>query len=319
MPAAVRSLPDCCVERIVAVPTGKKNSTVSSRPSIACFAAPRPQACAPQWQITSKNSGDNMKTILGRAVATLCVVGALGVWAVPASAQTGEMKEKPRLYSYVANWVIPRARWDDMEKASTANQKILDGAVANGTILGYGDDTTLVHQVEGPTHDDWWVATSMAGLFNVLDQIYKSKSTVSPVLASATKHWDNVYVSRFYGWHPGTVKGGYVHGASYKLKADAPNDALDILSKGLIVPLMEKLMADGAVSAYQVAEETIHTEDPGMFFIFFITPNAEGLDKVNAALRAAIGANSLAGPAFGSMVDFAPHRDELARGNSTLK
>ena len=56
-----------------------------------------------------------------------------------------------------------------------------------------------------------------------------------------------------------------------------------------------------------------------MFFIFFITPNAEGLDKLNAALGAALGANPLAGPAFGSMVDFAPHRDYLARGNATLK
>ena len=101
-----------------------------------------------------------------------------GVWAAPAAAQTAEMKEKPRLYTYAANWVIPRSRWEDMEKASTGNQKILDAAVANGTILGYGDDTTVVHQVEGATHDNWWVATSMAGLFNVLDEIHKSKSAV---------------------------------------------------------------------------------------------------------------------------------------------
>lgn len=260
-----------------------------------------------------------MKMIPGRAIASACVATALAVWAAPATAQTAEIKEKPRLYTYAANWVIPRSRWEDMEKASTGNQKILDAAVANGTILGYGDDTTVVHQVEGPTHDNWWVATSMAGLFNVLDEIHKSKSAVSPVLQSATKHWDGVYVSRFYGWHAGSVKGAYVHGASYKLKADAPNNAVETLSKSLIVPLFEKLMADGTVSAYQVAEETIHTQDPSMFFIFFITPNAEGLDKLNAALGAALGANPLAGPAFGSMVDFALHRDSLARGDATLK
>jgi hypothetical protein len=260
-----------------------------------------------------------MKMILGRAIASACVATALAVWAVPAAAQTTETKEKPRLYTYAAEWVIPRSRWDDMEKASTGNQKILDAAVANGTILGYGDDTTVVHQVEGPTHDNWWVATSMAGLLNVLDELHKSKSAASPVLQSATKHWDNVYVSRFYGWHAGSVKGAYVHGAAYKLKADAPNNAVETLSKSLIVPLFEKLMADGTVSAYQVAEETIHTQDPSMFFIFFITPNAEGLDKLNAALGAALGANPLAGPAFGSMVDFALHRDSLARGDATLK
>ena len=260
-----------------------------------------------------------MKTTLVRVAASLCVVGALGAWATCASAQSAEVKEKPRLYTYVANWVIPRARFDDMEKASTANQKILDGALASGAILGYGDDTTLVHQVEGSTHDDWWTASSVAGLLNVLDQIHQNKTGAPAVLTSATKHWDNVYISRFYGWHPGTVKGGYIHGASYKLKADAPNDAVDTLSKGLIVPLFEKLMADGTVQAYQVAEESIHTADPALFFIFYISSNAEGLDKVNAAIAAAIGANSLAGPAFGSMVDFAAHRDDLGRANASFK
>jgi hypothetical protein len=260
-----------------------------------------------------------MKTLLFRLLMSLYVVGAMAVWAVPVSVQSAEVKEKPRLYTYVANWVIPRARWDDMEKARTANQKIFDGAIAGGTLLGYGDDDTLVHQVEGETHANWWAATSIAALLDVLDQIYKSRSTAAPVLASATKHWDSIYVSQFYGWHAGTVKGGYVHGASYKLKADAPRDAVEVLSRSFIVPLFEKLMADGTVQAYQVAEETIHTADPDMFFIFYVTSNAEGIDKVNAALRAAIGENSLASPAFASMVDFAAHRDDLGRENATFK
>lgn len=258
-----------------------------------------------------------MKSILCKAVTGLCLVGAL---AVCASAQSAEQKEKPRLYTYVSNWAIPRARWEDMEKANAANQKVLDAALANGTILGYGDDEILVHQLDGATHANWWVATSEAGVLDVLDQFYKSKTAVvSPVLQSATKHWDNIYVSQFYAWRAGTVKGGYVHGASYKLKADAPNDAVEILSKGLVVPLLEKLMADGSVAAYQVAEEAIHTADPSHFFIFFISPNAAGLDKVNAALRASLAQNPLAGPTFGSMVDFADHRDQLGRINATLK
>lgn len=253
-----------------------------------------------------------------RTVQLLCLV-TIAVCGLPASAQNTDAKEKPRLYTYVSNWVIPRARWEEMQKAGAANQKILDGAVANSTILGYGDDEILVHQVEGATHNDWWIANSMAGLLDVLDQFYKSKAAVVPVLASATKHWDNIYVSQFYGWRPGIVKGGYVHGAAYKLKADAPSNSVETLSKSFIVPLFEKLMADGSVQAYQVAEETIHTADPDMFYIFFITPNAQGIDKANAALRAAVGENSLALPALASMVDFSAHRDDLGRSNATFK
>ena len=257
--------------------------------------------------------------MLGRLIAGLCLVGAVFTFTTPAAAQTSEMKEKPRLYTYAAYWVVPRPRWEDMAKSDASNQKTLDAAVAAGTIVGYGNSELLVHTVDGPTHVNWWAAKSMAGLLNVLEEFYKSKSVATPVLSSATKHWDSVYISRYYEWHPGTMKDVYVHGASYKLKPDAPADALDVLSKSLIVPLFQKLMADGTVQAYQVAEETVHTEDPAMFDIFFITPKAEGLDKVNAALRDAIKANSLAVPAFASMVDFAAHRDSLARGSFTLK
>jgi hypothetical protein len=258
-----------------------------------------------------------MKSLWVRSLAAACLTAALALPSTPASAQSAE-KEKPRLYTYVANWQLPRAKWDDMEKLRGVD-KTLDQAVSSGTILGYGSGTTLIHQVDGATHDSWWVGNSEAALFNVLDQITKAGGSKSPVLDSATKHWDNLYVSRFYGWHAGTIKGGYVHGSSYKLKPDAPNDAVEVLSKGLIAPLFEKLTADGSVTAWQVATEAIHTEDPNLFFIFYITSTAEGMDKVNAALSEATKANSFALPAFGSMVDFTPHRDFVGREEAVLK
>jgi hypothetical protein len=241
------------------------------------------------------------------------------VWAVPARAQTSEIKEKPPMYSYVANWNIARAQWADMDKASLADQKTLDKAVASGTIVGYGSDVNLIHQPDGTTHDDWWSAMSMAGLLNVLDQFYKSGTPTSPVLANAAKHWDNLYVSRYYNWHSGSWKDAYTHAGSYKLKPDAPNDAVDTLSKNLIAPLLEKMLADGTIHEYEIDTEAIHTEAPGTFWIFYLAANAEGLDKVNAALRETMKANPLDGPAFNSMVDFTAHRDMLVRTNATYK
>jgi len=206
-----------------------------------------------------------------------------------------------------------------MQKNTAADQSVLEKALANGTIVAFGNDVNLVHEADGATHDDWWSAMSMAGLLNVLDQFYKSGSATSTVLSSATKHWDSIYVSRYYNWHAGSWKDVYTRGSSYKLKADAPADAVDVLSKNLFVPLMEKLLADGTLHEYEVDIQAIHTEAPGTFYLFFITANAEGLDKVNAALRDAMKANPLGGPAFDSMVDFTPHRDELTRTNATYK
>jgi len=237
---------------------------------------------------------------------------------MPANAQMS-VKEKPAMYSYVANWSIPRAQWGEMEKSAVADQKILDQAVGNGTLVAYGGDENLVHRQDGETHDQWWSAMSLAGLLKVLDQFYTSGSATSPVLASATRHWDSIYVSRYYNWTPGAVKGGYTSVSAYSLKADAPDDAVDTLSKNLVAPLLEKMLADGTIREYEVDTQAVHTEAPGQFVIVYVSPNAEGLDKVNAAISETLKSNPLDGPAFISMVDFSQHRDELLRTNAMFK
>ena len=259
-----------------------------------------------------------MNKKLWEIFAVVCTLAMMAVLAAPAGAQE-EAKEKPPMYSYVGFWNIPRAQWAEMEKANAADQKILEKAMADGTIIGYGNDVNLVHTPDGGTHDDWWSAMSMAGLLNVLDKFYKSSSVASPVLASATKHWDSIMVSRYYNWHSGSFKGAYTRAAQYKLKPDAPNNAVETLSKNLFVPLMEKLLADGAILEYEVDTEAIHTEDPASFWVIFIAPNADGLDKFSAALRDVNKKNPLYGPAIGSMVDFTPHRDYLASSTGTYK
>jgi hypothetical protein len=244
---------------------------------------------------------------------------ALFVTGMPAQAQTSEVKEKPPMYSYVAFWDIPRAQWADMEKSEQADQKILDKAVASGTLVGYGDDVNLVHQPDSPTHDDWWSAMSMAGVLNVLQQFYSSGNATTPVLASATKHSDSIFVSRYYNWHAGSWKNIYTHNSYYKLKAHAPEDAVETLSKTLIAPLLEKLLADGTIHEYEIDTEAVHTESPGAFWIIYLAANAEALDKVTAALQETLKANPLDGPAFESMIDYSAHRDYLVRTNATYK
>jgi hypothetical protein len=232
---------------------------------------------------------------------------------------TSEVKEKPPLYSYIGNWDIPRAQWADMAKADDADRVVLEKALTSGTIVGYGSDVNLIHRTDGETHDQWWSATSLAGVMNVLDQFYSSGSTNSPVLANATKHWDELLVSRFYNWHSGSVKNGYTHVSLYKLKPDAPDDAVETVSKNLVVPLLEKQLAAGTIAEYEIDTQAIHTEAPGIFLIVYLATNAEGLDKVQAAVQEAIKSNPLGGSAFSSMTDLSGHRDELIRTNATYK
>src|ERR1035438_3797635 len=137
---------------------------------------------------------------------------------------------------------------------------------------------------------------SMAGLFNVLDQFHKSGNSTTGVLTSSTKHADSIFVTRYYNWHAGSWKGVYTHASTYKLKADAPDDAMEIIAKSIIGPVLEKLLADGAIHEWEIDTEAIHTEAPGTIYVFYIAANAEGLDKANAAIREAQKANPLRGP-----------------------
>jgi hypothetical protein len=252
-----------------------------------------------------------------RVLSGLCAIALLAMGTSALRAQGMEVKEKPRLYTYFANWQIPRPRWGDMDKAAAADQKVLDAAVSSGTLVAYGDDSIVVHQSEGPTHDNWWQAMSMAGVLDVLETL--SKGAPPPVLATATKHSDSLFVSRFYNWKAGTYKGAYTHTAYYKLKADAPNDAVEEISKNFIVPLMEKLLADGAIVEYEVDVEAIHSESPDGFWVDYICPTSAGLDKATDALGASMKANPMAGPALGSMMDFTVHRDYLSHSNAVYK
>jgi hypothetical protein len=233
-------------------------------------------------------------------------------WTTPASAQSVQVEEKPPMYTYVSNWAIPRAQWSELDKALADTNKVFAG----GSLVGYGADETLLHQAEGSTHAVWWSAMSMAALFNVLEELHK---TSAPVLNRATKHWDGIYVSRFYNWHSGSSRGAYTQRTSFKLNAGAPDDAVQTLSKNIFVPLLEKLLSDGTLIEYAVDVQAEHTEAPGTFWITFITAKAGGLDKANALIGETFKANPLVGPAFVSDVDFTAHRDYLSRTEATYR
>jgi hypothetical protein len=250
---------------------------------------------------------------------SLGLLAALAVQMGTAQAQSTETKEKESMYTYVALWAIPRAKWAEFEKPNAADQKVLDQGLSDGSLIAYGADASEVHSADGYTHDSWWSSHSMAGVLKTLEAFANVPATTSGVLTSATKHSDIIFVSHHYNWHSGSYKGAYTHGSSYKLKPTAPDDAVDILSKYVFEPVLEKLLADGAIVEYEVDEEAIHTEDPNTFWLFYIAPNAEGIDKLNAALRSAIKANPLLSPSLDSMVDWTPHRDSLDITSVTFK
>ena len=238
--------------------------------------------------------------------------------AIPASAQSPEVKPKPPMYSYVANWQIPREHWPDMDSVTGPVNDVLQKALDAGTIVGYGNDLNLVHGLDSETHDTWWSSMSYAGLIRALEQARAAADPHSQALNGA-KHWDDVLVSRYYNWKSGPYKGAYTHVSTYKLKPDAPDDAIENLSEHFMVPLLEKLIADGTIIEYEIDTMAIHTTSPGLFFVVYLTPTPEGIDTAQAAVRDTVKAHPLAIQAFSSETDDSAHRDELAKSDGVYK
>jgi len=240
------------------------------------------------------------------------------ILAGSADAQMLEVKERPPQYSYASFWQIPRARWPEMASVDAADKVILDKALANGIIVGYGNETNFIHEPDGSTHADWWSSMSMAGLVTVLNQL--NGSGPFPVLESATKHWDEILVARYYNSRPGSWQGIYTYAGWYKLKPGAPDDAVETLSKQLLAPLLEKLLGDGALLQYEIDTEVAHTHaPPGSFWILSLAANAEAIDKINAAVQDAEKTNPLGWVAFDSMVDSSQSREYMTLATATYK
>ena len=87
--------------------------------------------------------------------------------------------------------------------------------------------------------------------------------------------------------------------------------------KASIVALLEKMLTDGALHAYTIDGENVHTMDPNAFFVVMVTNGAEGLDKFDAALEEMGKSTPTALAAFGSLIDEHGHHDMLARVSTT--
>jgi hypothetical protein len=259
-----------------------------------------------------------MNRRLGSIFAGMCSLAALLLAAFPAAAQMQEIKPKPPMYSYVANWQVPRANWPDIDKAEAPVLDVLDKAQAEGLLVGHGMDTTLIHTAEDSTHDVWWSSMSLGGLLKALDRIHAAAASNSAAL-NDSKHWDEVWVSRYYNWKPGSYKGAYTQVMEYQLKADASDDAVDNLSQHLVVPVLEKLLGDGTLLEYEIDTMAEHTAAPGVVLIVALTPTPDGIDTLRAAILGAAKDHPLGIQAFDSYTESSVHRDSLAKSDGVYK
>jgi hypothetical protein len=258
------------------------------------------------------------KMLQSVVLAIALSITAAGSFSAHAQGSSDD-KEKPPVYTYVAQWAVARPDWPAFEKYDAAQKPVFDKLIADGTIVGYGFFKMAAHTEGSPNHGSWWTATSMANLMKVLSLV-GAQSIPADIekIEAASKHSDLILTSRHYAVNPGSFENGYLRVATYRSKP-GQGEATDKVINSYIVPFLNKLVADGALHSYSVDREVIHSGDPNVVDIAIVANNADGLDKFMAGLEANGKANPTGGPAFGAATESSDHRDFLAIASGASK
>lgn len=239
-------------------------------------------------------------------LAVLLLVFALAcpsTWAQGSSAQ-------PPLFTYVSEWNTPRAQWADMAKVEAEIKPAMDALVADGTLVGYGTYENRIHSEQSPTHGSWFQADSLANIFKALDKVYAQAGATTAPAQAASKHWDFLFISTHHGAKAYTGS-GYLRVISSELKP-GKGEAFLAAYRQYILPVYQKLLADGAIVDYELDTEYVMGNAPGRYFSAVVTKDAEGLDKVRTAIADLFEKNPAAAEALTSPAVPNSRRDLLA-------
>jgi len=247
-----------------------------------------------------------------RLFVVLCVacVVALALTSPRIARAQAASTEKAPVYTYVSEWTVPRAMWGDYLKQSSGDDELMKKAVADGTLIEFGDYTVLNHQEGLPTHGTWFSASSIANLMKALEELRTRPGATSAPFA-ASKHWDYILRSTDYDAHSGTFTNGYLRVGNWRFAKDASDGGAVV--KATLSAALQKMMSEGSLHEYAIDEEAVHSRDPGTIFVAIVTNGAEGLDKFEAAIDAMEKSSPAVGAALRGTLDPEGHRDFLAK------
>jgi hypothetical protein len=249
--------------------------------------------------------------MLKRAVLLLAVLCLLV--SIPEDVKAQPPSE-PAVFGFVADWSVPREKWAEFEAwGEKSVQPVLERMLASGTLIEWGLATRVVHEEGKSTHSTWWVASSIADLEKVREELIKLPP--NPAAAGA-KHYDILLQSVVYRARTTAATSGYLYVSSVKVKPGM-GQAWEALGKKYFHPVLDELLKSGTLLGYGVDTEYVHTDDPAWRSVWYITPSADGEDKVRAAIDAVFereGATIL--PALSASTLPSEHRDSFWRVKS---
>lgn len=228
--------------------------------------------------------------------------------------------------SYLAAFQVnPGKESDFVNLVKKYDKPMLDGLMAEGSVLAWGLDAVMIHREGGITHLFWFVTPDYAGLDKVFAGFEKMEESIPEEeqarfreTVNFAKHHDHILRSLIVNVSeaPPTAP-PYTNYASVKVKPGKGREWRKLFEK-YSKPVLDKLVADGDIYGYGVDVEDFHTEAPQWRWIWVVTTNMAAFDKIDAAFEADRQGRSeeerqTIRHRFRSVTEAGTHRDYLLR------
>ncbi len=200
------------------------------------------------------------------------------------------------VYALIGQWEVVQSESKLFEELFTKYQKpVLDGFLADGTLVEWGFDTAAIHTAEGYTHSRWIAAESRAnvekaimGIMAVFEKMPADQRTKinKDFDRMIKKHRDSLVETSDYQAKPGLFTKGYIVVSTFQAQPGKGSDLAKYWAKSQ-KPVYDQLFRDGVIMSYGVDHELFHTEEPGAMFVWYVIADMAAEDKVDQAFNAA--------------------------------
>lgn len=252
--------------------------------------------------------GKHLVTKLILSGVSWLVLGLLAASAAPfAQAQA----KQGLLYGYTSDWTFPIAQWDAFSKAVEASRPIKERLIADGTLLSWGADVSIVNTPDGFTHSEWVQARSLENLMKAINAL--SITTIAPPYTVATKHADALYVTLLNN-NGGTASAssGFLAVSLWSVKTGRDQE-FEALFKKYYQPWLDQMVAQGSALRYTFNTSIVHTGPPGLYSFGVVLRDEASYDKFGANVRTMLEQNSALHDSLKEITAMEDSRDKLFR------
>jgi hypothetical protein len=222
---------------------------------------------------------------------TLAALLLLSLAATLVAAQ--QPAQKPgQVYTYVAEWQVPRASWGEVNTNFQKNTRpVLERLSKDGTLTSWGSFETYVHHPDQATHGVWWSSSTLAGIERARSELIRQPT---PAAMQQAKHWDYLLRSIAGNGRAGSGTNGFLRVVAVDVQPGKDEDFRQAW-ENRFKATFDELVANGTVAFYSLDAQLVETENPGRRYFAVVLPNAEALDRAAAAVQAAMARGGPAG------------------------